>query len=124
MTEEDLAKMDFSKDWKSIGEATTILKNKNIRHWIIAELTDESDTFSKYHFAQWHNLPDSQEVGRVTEGVNSEVMNNHLGGLVAVVFDIFAGQFEANFNRRPNFGELIDIMSHFHKIYLNNVQPK
>lgn len=124
MVEEDLKQMDFSKDWENIGEATTVLKNNNIRHWIIAELTDAGGTFSKYHFAQWNNLPDSQEIGITTKGVNSEIMGNHLGGLAAVVFDIFAAQFQGNFNRLPNFGELIDIMAHFHKIYINNVQPE
>lgn len=124
MVEEDLAKMDFSKGWEIVVDCSTQLKAKGVNHFLICELTDAGGTFSKYHHANWMNLPDSQEIGSVLEGVNKELTENHLGGIVAVVFDLFASQFYSNFNRRPNFEELTDIMLHFHKIYLNNIQPK
>lgn len=124
MVEEDLAKMDFSKSQPVVKECAKLLAGDGINYFLIYEVTSSDGLYSKYAYNQQWKQCESAGVGEVAKGVDQELIANHLGGLTAVVFDIFAGQFRSNFNRQPTFEELTDIMLHFHKIYLNNVQPK
>ena len=124
MDTEELKSFDFSREINLIDKASNDLRESLINHWIIAEASSQDGTFSKYTRCHYVNLPSEGRQEERATGANEEVLFNHFGGLVTVVFDIFNTEFERSHKRRAeSINELVGFMLYFHNCYVQNVQP-
>ncbi len=123
MTNEELKAMDFGESLKVLIEASETLGKLEVNHLLIGEITNADGTYSKYTSLNKLKL-DPSDIGEDDiSQTNKDLITNHLGGIVAVVFDFFADAFELSYGRTPDFQELLAFMVSFHQKYIQNVQP-